>query len=856
MNSTRYLCCDEHRLEDVRAHPTLTGIEYLEVVDDPTLPNADRQRTLLVHLVADGGQAFPVKDGYAGLLKPANVVVLGGERIRDVGVAGVTVDPARPRVLIVTVDRAGDFSPYTLRVVRSHENHARLDNFDPILSAVEFSFKVECPNEFDCEPRHDCPPPFTPEPDIDYLAKDYASFRRLMLDRMSTLAPSWTERSAADLGVTLVELLAYVADRLSYEQDAIATEAYLGTCRRRVSARRHARLLDYAMHDGCNARAWVQVEVSSDTVLERIDLAGTRTRFLTAGGPDRHVDAVALSRVLEEFRPEVFEPLETVPLFAAHNEIAFYTWGATDCCLPKGATRAALRDDVNARLRLRPGDVLIFEEQIGPHTGDPADADPASRHAVRLTAVTPEASIVMKDGAPVRVASPALVDPLTGQPVVEIEWGAADALPFPLCVSATTDKEHGERPVDAVSVALGNNVLADHGLTILSPEPIGEVVPSVIAVASGAAQHCESPERIEVPPRFNPILAQRPLTQAVPYDSGAPGAAADAVRFDPAAAVPAIELTSDLDGVPADWTAARDLLNAHFDTTAFVVEIETDGSATLRFGDDEYGMRPQAGTAFEARYRVGNGSGGNVGRDVLSHFVSGDPAIVSVRNPMAAAGGVDGESIESVRQLAPSAFRTQRRAVTAADYAEVAGRHAGVQRAAATFRWTGSWRTVFVSADRLGGLDVDEAFEDSLVEHLEPYRMAGQDVEIDAARSVPLAITMAVCAKPDYFRSDVKAALLDVFSTRRLPDGRLGVFHPDNFTFGQPLYLSRLYAIAQAVDGVESVQVTQFERLGQPATQGLSAGKLTAARREVLRLDNDRNFPERGVFRVLMQGGK
>jgi len=36
----------------------------------------------------------------------------------------------------------------------------------------------------------------------------------------------------------------------------------------------------------------------------------------------------------------------------------------------------------------------------------------------------------------------------------------------------------------------------------------------------------------------------------------------------------------------------------------------------------------------------------------------------------------------------------------------------------------------------------------------------------------------------------------------------------------------------------------------------LSTGKLTAARREILRLDNDRNFPERGVFRVLVQGGK
>ena len=64
-----------------------------------------------------------------------------------------------------------------------------------------------------------------------------------MLDRISTLMPDWEESSPADLGVALVELMACVGDRLSYRQDAVATEAYLETARRRVSVRRHARLV-------------------------------------------------------------------------------------------------------------------------------------------------------------------------------------------------------------------------------------------------------------------------------------------------------------------------------------------------------------------------------------------------------------------------------------------------------------------------------------------------------------------------------------------------------------------------------------------------------------------------------------
>ena len=55
-------------------------------------------------------------------------------------------------------------------------------------------------------------------------------------------------------------------DHLSYYQDAVATEAYLGTARKRISVRRHARLLDYFMHDGANARTWLFLEATADNV--------------------------------------------------------------------------------------------------------------------------------------------------------------------------------------------------------------------------------------------------------------------------------------------------------------------------------------------------------------------------------------------------------------------------------------------------------------------------------------------------------------------------------------------------------------------------------------------------------------
>ncbi len=44
-----YFCCDEFRRNAVRHHATLNGIDFLEVVDNPSDPYPLRQTTLRVH---------------------------------------------------------------------------------------------------------------------------------------------------------------------------------------------------------------------------------------------------------------------------------------------------------------------------------------------------------------------------------------------------------------------------------------------------------------------------------------------------------------------------------------------------------------------------------------------------------------------------------------------------------------------------------------------------------------------------------------------------------------------------------------------------------------------------------------
>jgi hypothetical protein len=134
--------------------------------------------------------------------------------------------------------------------------------------------------------------------------------------------------------------------------------------------------------------------------------------------------------------------------------------------------------------------------------------------------------------------------------------------------------------------------------------------------------------------------------------------------------------------------------------------------------------------------------------------------------------------------------------------------------------------------------------------------MAGYDLEVTSPRYVPLDIVLHICVDEDYFRSDVMHAVERVLSSRVLPDGTLGLFHPDNCTFGQPVYLSRIVAAAQAVEGVGSVRADLFQRMTNPDPVSLADGVIPIGGLEIAQLANNPNFRERGRLELSAGGGK
>ncbi|WP_409183048.1 putative baseplate assembly protein [Amycolatopsis sp. VS8301801F10] len=913
-------CADERRRADVRVAGG-NGIDSVSVSDD--------------------GSSLTV--GFFGKapedLGPANFRIDGGRRVSGIAVVAVELwgsdDPDLADAVRLTVDRAGDLSTYRLSIVEAgpigKPGTRPYPGFDPRYSFVDFTFG-SC-GDVDCAPVEESTPAADAAVEIDYLSKDYASFRQLLLDRLKLTMPSWTERHVPDVGIMLTELLAYEGDRLSYQQDAVATEAYLDTARLRVSVRRHARLVDYLMHDGCSARAWVCIDAA-----EQVTLPKRTFRFSTVDSDSRGA-------------AEVFEPVhdEPVELRPARNRISLWTWGDHDCCLPAGATSAALVDSDRA-LCLVPGDVLLFEELIGVPSGLPADADHTHRQAVRLMSVTET------------------TDELYQQKLLEVTWAREDALTFAFCVNA----RGGPDCVDLeVGVARGNVVLVEHGQRIRPeshevPDPAPEEPQCPRECGCGCGETEPVPAYPPLPVVVQPQLRHQPVTQSVPFPDPAGVAAAQAqwlvglpgrirarltklwrselsekdiefvtvlfgtklvkklglrdhprralryllacfddlletklerlkdlirqaragyvltaanegweigqswgaaegdkldehraafrgpaslaTRPDPRLALPAVTVTDRNHEV---WLPRRDLLDSGPADRHFVGEVTDTGATVLRFGDGRNGAKFPLGGQLSAALRVGTGLAGNVGREAISSIVFDHvdvPGIRSVRNPLPAVGGVDPEPVSEVRLRAPQEVRRRLlRAITADDYATLAGASPGIQRAAGDLRWTGSWYEAQVAIDPLGQEVAPSWLLDETRAALFRYRRIGHDLSVFSATLVPLELTLRVEVLPDHLAGHVRTAL------RRA----LGAFfQPDRLTFGTPVRVGQLVAAAAAVPGVRHAEVTRLERLFGPPGTALATGVLPIGPLEVAQLDDDPARPENGRLTLDLAGGR
>ncbi|HMQ35305.1 MAG TPA: hypothetical protein PKD53_31590, partial [Chloroflexaceae bacterium] len=437
-------------------------------------------------------------------------------------------------------------------------------------------------------------------------------------------------------------------------------------------------------------------------------------------------------------------------------------------------------------------------------------------------------------------------DPIRARPdgpLTVVRWSAATPLSGDYCLATTT--------------ARGNMVPATHGETVVA-EALRELSPeerAQVAAAAALRSGWRTPrQRLRLARGPLAFLDPATLALAAPPGAEAPGGGPSA---------PAISVS--VEGFERPWQPRPSLLDSRPDELVFRLEIDDAGDDAVVFGDDTFGRRPDEAARVTATYRVGGGAAGNVAAGTL---VEPRPRpnesfawLDAVTNPLPATGGRDPETTDHARRFGPASFQAPLVAVGPGDYQALAQSfldaqaRAPLQRARAAFRWTGSWLTATLAVDPRGTAELDEGLRAELLQFLEGRRLAGYDLAAIGARYVPVELEVAFCPAPGFRAADVAAELRRALGGGLLPDGRRAFFHPDNFSFGDSLFVSRLYAAIMAVPGVESARITRLARLradesAEETAANLRQGALRVGADEIVRLDDDRNFPEHGSLVV------
>lgn len=233
------------------------------------------------------------------------------------------------------------------------------------------------------------------------------------------------------------------------------------------------------------------------------------------------------------------------------------------------------------------------------------------------------------------------------------------------------------------------------------------------------------------------------------------------------------------------------------------------------FNSTALGEIPKPNTTLYVRYRVGGGSGANIGANVVSsvgnvEMVVNGPASANnqavrnslrVNNPVPAFGGGDDPTLEEVRYITKYNFASQNRAVTLKDYLSTIFKMPG--KFGVPFRMQVSEKQNKVEFAILG-LDSDgklnnsstNTLKENMATWLADYRMINDYVLIRDGKIINLSFSVDLYTDKAFNQGEIVNNTINVIK---------GYFDIKKWQMGQNIYIAQLVEAINNVAGVINV---------------------------------------------------
>lgn len=277
-------------------------------------------------------------------------------------------------------------------------------------------------------------------------------------------------------------------------------------------------------------------------------------------------------------------------------------------------------------------------------------------------------------------------------------------------------------------------------------------------------------------------------------------------------------------GSPVEYQRVNRLTAATPGQRVFALTTSADGYTEVSFGTALNGTIPPTGVKITANYAISLGARGNLPALTPPNvtFKAAAPIGVSVVSFSGSFGGLNEESIESLKTNIPSAVSAQNRAVTRDDFVAMALQVPGVAKASIDYTpSTGGPSAGNASVTVYPAVPIDDEqylsgtgtstsipaeLQQNVIDGIQPKALLG--VNVYCADTVEYTLIDVIA---DVYVSDTSVA---VYVKRAVEAAIDELFRFDNVFFGQRLTLAQIHRLILDVPGVDYVTVSRFDQQG------------------------------------------
>lgn len=242
----------------------------------------------------------------------------------------------------------------------------------------------------------------------------------------------------------------------------------------------------------------------------------------------------------------------------------------------------------------------------------------------------------------------------------------------------------------------------------------------------------------------------------------------------------------------------------------FKVEVDEQLRPYIKFGDGQFGMKPEYNATVQASYSLTYGSAGNIATNNFTTVPQNIQIIdskITINNVIPATGGSDYETFNMLKNHIPLSIKTLGVAITKEDFEAIAKMVGGVDKAYANYV-CGRYVEIYITPD--GGGEASSALLDSVEKTISKSKVITTSIEVLSTHKSQVFLDMTITGKKSFKSNDISNQVKKALTT---------AYDYNNSDINKPVRLSDIYALVDNQSMVDYLTINRLYQLPYPEPQ-------------------------------------